>query len=1066
MALRFRGTHIMKAAQAVRGRVSQKSGNILVYIVMIMVIFGLLGALMVSLFSTSISSSATRNDTRRAAYLSEAGIRYAMSELRAADFSKTAITNLNKNFKNDDYKMSPTETFGLNIFSPWFEPTSAIDIGAGGNGTEVVQLPEGQLPSGFTSAIPTVSPLLTIVNSDYIDLLNPTKPNPPPSARGAITGAADVALNPRRLQIEISDDGNSNGFVASKNETLCFAVSPNSDQAVSLPGSLLLEPVAAKLFPAVGGAFEINRHNYYYAQAIDRTTHVELTGVTAFADEKSPWKDTINALTTDYVILSPRNRFIVSEGTSGTVTFGNSMDYAIGVADTSVVGPKSRKPDIDFEEENLESVLGQVETSNNTSLFTVDNDPGDKLITIGAGPGPSFGALWFRDTRSIGGQREFCGVGECQFGIGIRVFFTFTATNDSGEGFIFSLTNGQENSIGSVGGDIQRSELLGYSGDSRIDNPVPPTSPIFLDGAGKGLQPPKIGFEFDTRVNYSSTFEQNQSNYCSGNDLKENTRNDPLSSDKHAVQYVFWAKENLSPPCRNTDGGETYDDNRHDAAGEALSNWAKNLSGNTNSDPLIRSSDGTIYIGSAANRLFAVKPDGTEKWTFGTPTGEVYSPVLAHGRIYVGSADGKVYAIDPSNGNLIKASNTLDGPVTTRPAVDKDGFVYVTSGKFLYKIDFSNSPPSSITFNPDPVPTKTITSSPAISQDGNTVYAGFSDNKLYARKTSDLTLKVGWNAIDFGQKVIGIPAVASNGYIYISTSNKVRKISPNTGFSESSTFISNPTSSPTLSKDGNTVYAGFSDGKLYAYYSSDLSASSKWSFSTGGTSVVATPEVDDNENIYVGSDNNFVYALYADGSEKWRLDTGGAVSAKPAVDQNGTVYVGSNSSGGRLLAINQFPEPRNYRQNFENPPKPELAQNLVAYSDPKAVNPYLTKGISNTNKWFKDGPWAVRIEVDRLPSTGDRTEYTLRTWVQQCTDNNCTNVRGTFFEDTRIKYNPAAKPPNLVQSFELDSILNPKFNTFLFGFTSAKKENDDQLITIDNFQLSFIRPGDPEIIVE
>jgi hypothetical protein len=49
----------------------------------------------------------------------------------------------------------------------------------------------------------------------------------------------------------------------------------------------------------------------------------------------------------------------------------------------------------------------------------------------------------------------------------------------------------------------------------------------------------------------------------------------------------------------------------------------------------------------------------------------------------------------------------------------------------------------------------------------------------------------------------------------------------------------------------------------------------------------------------------------------------------------------------------------------------------------------------------------------------------------------------------------------------LDSILNPKFNTFLFGFTSAKRDNsDDQLIVIDNFELSFIRPGDPEIIVE
>jgi len=53
------------------------------------------GVTMVSLFSTSITSSATQNDTRRATYLSEAGTRYAMSELLTGDFSDTTINNLN-----------------------------------------------------------------------------------------------------------------------------------------------------------------------------------------------------------------------------------------------------------------------------------------------------------------------------------------------------------------------------------------------------------------------------------------------------------------------------------------------------------------------------------------------------------------------------------------------------------------------------------------------------------------------------------------------------------------------------------------------------------------------------------------------------------------------------------------------------------------------------------------------------------------------------------------------------------------------------------------------------------
>jgi hypothetical protein len=139
MVIRFRGTHITKAAQAVRGRLSQKSGNVLVYIVMLMVILAVLGVAMVSLFSTSIGSSATRNDTRRATYLSEAGIRYAASELRAAHFSKTDITTLN----NTVYTVSAAGRFDLNIFSPWFEPLAEINIPASGNDSKVVEFPEG-----------------------------------------------------------------------------------------------------------------------------------------------------------------------------------------------------------------------------------------------------------------------------------------------------------------------------------------------------------------------------------------------------------------------------------------------------------------------------------------------------------------------------------------------------------------------------------------------------------------------------------------------------------------------------------------------------------------------------------------------------------------------------------------------------------------------------------------------------------------------------------------------------------------------------------------------------------
>ena len=115
---------------------------------------------------------------------------------------------------------------------------------------------------------------------------------------------------------------------------------------------------------------------------------------------------------------------------------------------------------------------------------------------------------------------------------------------------MFALINGNasKNDSASVGGDIAQSELLGYSGDSRLDA----AGTIFQDNSGpaRGLIPPKIGLEFDTKVNYSSTLESSL-RYCdSGSNLNADTRNDPGSNGKDAVQHVFWGNSLLEAPCR------------------------------------------------------------------------------------------------------------------------------------------------------------------------------------------------------------------------------------------------------------------------------------------------------------------------------------------------------------------------------------------------------------------------------------------------------------------------------------------------------------------------------------
>jgi outer membrane protein assembly factor BamB len=1049
MKLRLSVSDFRKTFTAMHGRLSPKSGNILVYIVMIMVIFAVLGVAMVSLFSTSISSSATANDSRRASYLSEAGIRYAASELRAADFSNTAISTLNDTV----YTVSGAGRFDLNVFSPWFEPLALIDIGPGGNDTKVVELPEGELPPGFIAAVPTASPLLTIVNDDYIGSLSP-----PPSARGTVTGAAEVVGNPKHLQISISDDSDGDGFVSGKNETVCFAVKPSTDQLnVPLPASLQIEHAAAKIFPALGGAFEINRHNYYYSQAIDRTTHVELTGVTAFADEKSPWKDTLNALTTDYVILSPRNRFAVSAGTSGTVTFGNSMDYAAAIADTSRVGP-SRKPDFDFEEEaKLSDVLSEIESD---SGFAVVDDANRRVIFQKTDPDlpAQFATVWFKDTRAIGGQREFCLNGACFFNVGIRAFFVMTFTGP-GDGFTFSLLNAGNNTIASVGGDFELGELMGYAGDSRLNNNSP--TPTYLDGTGNGLRPPKMAVEFD------GFYNNNPAAYCAdATTVNRGTRNDPeipefSGSGKDTVQYVFWGSKNpINAPCRANKS--SYDDNRHNVEG-TFQKWSFDAGARVRTKPAISPSDGTIYVGcgSGSNdgRVYAINPDGTRKWFFDSPdSGDDEfnsSPALdSNGNVYIGSDDNHLYSFNPDG--IQRWARQLSGDVEGGSAVDETrDQVYVGTDNKFYARNKNNGDP--IWMYPADAATAQFISTASVDPVDGTIYAGSMDGHLYAfNPTGPDSDRVKWSfptptlsPIESSPRINPV-----NGNIYFgSNDNRIYALNRSGAFLWARATSGDVVTTPAVTTDGLTIYAGSDVGGLYAW-DSNGNPKPNFPFATGDA-VRSSPTIDFDGTVYFGTNGGKLYAVNPDGTLKWTFPSSGSVGAirsSPTIGMDGIVYVGSDD--GHVYAIDPFVEPRNIR-------------GLYLTAAELGVTP-------DTGTWFEAGPWAVRVEIDRAatPNANGNYDYRLRTWMRQCGNADCTQdmsgnfILGTFFEDTRTQYDYSAIGTlPLTQNVELIPEDHTLFNRLLFGFTSGTG-GATQTIAISQFQLSFIRPNDPVVTAD
>ena len=126
-----------------------------------------------------------------------------------------------------------------------------------------------------------------------------------------------------------------------------------------------------------------------------------------------------------------------------------------------------------------------------------------------------------------------------------------------------------------------------------------------------------------------------------------------------------------------------------------------------------------------------------------------------------------------------------------------------------------------------------------------------------------------------------------------------------------------------------------------------------WRF-TGAAGDINSPiRIDLNGHIYFGSDDDNVYALYPDGTQKWSFTTAGNVEVQPAVKADGTVYAGSND--GNLYSIKQTTNPVN------------LKDLLITSSGQSVGGVPVT--IDSEADWLKGssskGPWAVRLEIAR-----------------------------------------------------------------------------------------------------
>ena len=332
--------------------------------------------------------------------------------------------------------------------------------------------------------------------------------------------------------------------------------------------------------------------------------------------------------------------------------------------------------------------------------------------------------------------------------------------------------------------------------------------------------------------------------------------------------------------------------------------WRFETHGEISSPAIAR--DGTIYFGSKDGYFYALNPDGSLKWKFGSESEIGNSPSISlEGIIYFGSYDNHLYALNP-DGSL-KWKYRAKGYVFSSPAIARDGTIYFGSWDGYF---YALNPDGSLKWKYK-TEDKITESSPAIKGDG-TIYFGSGDEYLYALNP-DGSLK--WRFKTNGT-IYSSPAIALNGTIYFGSRDEyLYALNPN-GASKWKFKTNGSVSSPSLGRD-ETIYFGSYDNHLYAL---NPDGTLKWKFKTGAP-VYSSPAICKDGSIYLTSTDNSLYALNSDGSLKWKFETDYWIFSSPTIGQEGTVYFGSNDhyfyalEGTSTLALSAWPK---FHQNLQN----------------------------------------------------------------------------------------------------------------------------------------------------
>ncbi len=329
--------------------------------------------------------------------------------------------------------------------------------------------------------------------------------------------------------------------------------------------------------------------------------------------------------------------------------------------------------------------------------------------------------------------------------------------------------------------------------------------------------------------------------------------------------------------------------------------WEFVSGGKIKSSPAVVN-DGTIYVGSFDNNLYAIDNDGSEKWKFGTRYTPPGTPTIDNdGTIYSGGPWTDIYAINPDGTQKWRCSRDYAGGGGYNLTIGTNENIYSFTGDGNYPLIalYSNDGTEKWSYDPN----SSFNSSPAIN--GELLFVGNHNGDFHAIKDngSSKTLK---DTFYTGNLIEKTPAIGGNETLYVGNDNgklfalsydkTEEKLTENWSYSASGNLENSIETSPVIASDG-IIYFGCNDGNLYAI---NPDGTKKWVFNTNDK-ILSSPAIGSDGTIFFGSNDGNFYAVNPDGTKKWSYNTGSPIKSSPAIADGGTIYFGCDN--GKLYAL-------------------------------------------------------------------------------------------------------------------------------------------------------------------